>query len=308
MKDVNIQVEIGVDIMKNGSVITMILIVLTIILSGCTQESKYEDALTLISENRLEEANELLNEVEIDYMDTNVLKTYIEANSEVNDIENDEVAGYSTVIQLLDNNIPNNYSGDLSKEINNMKDSIYNKQLEYEQQLLTEVSDLLTIDFEGFLLINEVEIKNATSILDNIYITDTTDIRKYVDSHFHKNQFIHGQDWNDLYTSYKLLTEIDSEYNGVLSEQIDKYILLQSGGLDKIKKEMKDIKGYIRFEANVPSPPRIGMNTEEVKESTWGEPQKTNKYTFENRIEEQWVYSNYRYIYLENGVVTAIKE
>lgn len=54
--------------------------------------------------------------------------------------------------------------------------------------------------------------------------------------------------------------------------------------------------------------PEIGMTADEVKKSTWGEPTKINKTTYSWGTSEQWVYSNYRYIYFENGIVTAIQE
>lgn len=56
------------------------------------------------------------------------------------------------------------------------------------------------------------------------------------------------------------------------------------------------------------SEPKIGMTSDEILKSTWGEPKKINKTTYSWGIAEQWVYSNYRYIYFENGIVTAIQE
>lgn len=54
--------------------------------------------------------------------------------------------------------------------------------------------------------------------------------------------------------------------------------------------------------------PAIGMTAEEVRASTWGEPKDINKTTTKYRVKEQWVYSGYKYIYLENGIVTTIQE
>lgn len=54
--------------------------------------------------------------------------------------------------------------------------------------------------------------------------------------------------------------------------------------------------------------PEIGMTAEEVRQSTWGEPQDINKTTYSWGIKEQWCYSGYRYIYFEDGIVTAIQE
>jgi hypothetical protein len=50
------------------------------------------------------------------------------------------------------------------------------------------------------------------------------------------------------------------------------------------------------------------MTAEEVRNSTWGKPEDINKTTTAFGVSEQWVYSDYKYIYLENGIVTAIQE
>lgn len=54
--------------------------------------------------------------------------------------------------------------------------------------------------------------------------------------------------------------------------------------------------------------PAIGMTAEQVEASTWGKPKDINKTTYSWGVKEQWVYSDYRYIYLEDGIVTAIQE
>ena len=57
--------------------------------------------------------------------------------------------------------------------------------------------------------------------------------------------------------------------------------------------------------------PAIGMTTDEVRQSTWGEPSSINKTTTKYSVSEQWVYkspSKNKYIYFENGLVTTIQE
>lgn len=54
--------------------------------------------------------------------------------------------------------------------------------------------------------------------------------------------------------------------------------------------------------------PRVGMTADEVKASSWGSPIKINKRTYSWGVKEQWVYLGERYIYLEDGKVTAISE
>lgn len=54
--------------------------------------------------------------------------------------------------------------------------------------------------------------------------------------------------------------------------------------------------------------PFIGMTAEELKKSSWGEPNDINKTTYSWGVREQWCYSGYRYVYLEDGIVTSISE
>lgn len=63
--------------------------------------------------------------------------------------------------------------------------------------------------------------------------------------------------------------------------------------------------------SHTPDDPYIGMTSEQVLESTWGEPTEINKRTTQYGVSEQWVYrtdSKTKYIYLDDGVVTAIQE
>lgn len=69
--------------------------------------------------------------------------------------------------------------------------------------------------------------------------------------------------------------------------------------------------GINAFNALQPQNPTIGMTAEEVENSTWGKPYDINKTITNYSISEQWVYksgSNFKYIYFEDGIVTAIQE
>lgn len=54
--------------------------------------------------------------------------------------------------------------------------------------------------------------------------------------------------------------------------------------------------------------PRVGMTKKELSNSNWGTPNKINKTTYEWGVTEQWVYSNNRYVYLKNDIVTSISD
>jgi len=57
-----------------------------------------------------------------------------------------------------------------------------------------------------------------------------------------------------------------------------------------------------------PVEPTIGMTKLQVNNSTWGTPESKNITNSSKSGEsEQWVYTKYRYIYFEEGIVTAIQ-
>ncbi len=56
-------------------------------------------------------------------------------------------------------------------------------------------------------------------------------------------------------------------------------------------------------------PPRIGMTRQQVVNDTrWGRPDDINRTTTARGVREQWVYGSRRYLYFENGVLTAIQD
>jgi len=52
---------------------------------------------------------------------------------------------------------------------------------------------------------------------------------------------------------------------------------------------------------------RIGMTQQEVLDSSWGKPNKVNRTITANGTREQWVYDNGGYLYIDNGILTAIQ-
>lgn len=51
---------------------------------------------------------------------------------------------------------------------------------------------------------------------------------------------------------------------------------------------------------------RVGMTDDEAR-MAWGDPDHVNTTVLSGRTLEQWVYSVDRYLYLENGVITAVQ-
>lgn len=51
----------------------------------------------------------------------------------------------------------------------------------------------------------------------------------------------------------------------------------------------------------------IGMTADEIRGSSWGRPEKINKTILPGHVNEQWVYPGDQYLYLEDGILTAIQ-
>lgn len=71
-----------------------------------------------------------------------------------------------------------------------------------------------------------------------------------------------------------------------------------------------DIYEWVSASTTVPAEkgdPKIGMTELEVYGSSWGYPKSINKTTTAAGTREQWVY-DFGYVYLTNGIVTAIQE
>lgn len=54
--------------------------------------------------------------------------------------------------------------------------------------------------------------------------------------------------------------------------------------------------------------PSIGMTEYEVRNSAWGKPEDINTTITKYGTHEQWVYSHGRYVYLDDGVVSAVQQ
>lgn len=53
--------------------------------------------------------------------------------------------------------------------------------------------------------------------------------------------------------------------------------------------------------------PKIGMSAKEVEKTSWGKPDQINETKTRYGVHEQWVYDGKGYVYLDDGVVTAIQ-
>ena len=123
--------------------------------------------------------------------------------------------------------------------------------------------------------------------------------------------FLHNDGWKGFPQNYRIEGKklIPESYDSGISYHTIEYVsdgklvykTKSTSGKDMIF-EMKRGKFQKRPD------PSLGMTTEELRNSSWGDPEDINSTTTIYGVSEQWCYSGYRYVYLENGIVTAIQE
>lgn len=101
-------------------------------------------------------------------------------------------------------------------------------------------------------------------------------------------------------------------YDSIKNKYYGEYRLNEDGKLKSI-----DYDDYLEYEkisqeTIVPEEvrkqePKIGMTKTEAENSTWGKPKKINKTTTAYGVHEQWVYSGYKYLYFDDGILTSIQ-
>jgi hypothetical protein len=124
------------------------------------------------------------------------------------------------------------------------------------------------------------------------------------------------QEIRNLLDSHKNIVFYDTTYeNGLRNGKFTRYddrgniydVGVSERGIDVGEKYGRVSEGkYVSLP--VLKEPTLGMTEDQVINSTWGRPYDRNKTTTKYRVSEQWVYSGYRYIYFDNGIVTAIQE
>ena len=105
----------------------------------------------------------------------------------------------------------------------------------------------------------------------------------------------------DDYDWYSLLK--DESGNLILNDCLNEGYLTSTAYVSGYKKVSDEI-----ITINFDQVPSIGMNKGDLIFSSWGKPKDKNITKTASGTTEQWVYSDYRYVYLEDNIVTAIQE
>ncbi|WJN47594.1 hypothetical protein QUH71_26890 (plasmid) [Priestia aryabhattai] len=106
--------------------------------------------------------------------------------------------------------------------------------------------------------------------------------------------------------AYDIIKKIPNSYKGIYAEDIEM-------AKNQIKRKSDEITGewaeQERKERVQNTVPQIGMTKKEViNDTNWGKPEDIKRTTTQYGIEEQWIYSGYRYLYFEDGKLAVIQD
>lgn len=176
--------------------------------------------------------------------------------------------------------------------VENKKREEENKRREEQKQKELQI----TIDLIKSEKFEEATYKLAQASIDHLYPQEVL--------------YHYATARNDENKGYKFsvtsdLAYIDPDYNGVLADEIKNFAnkYMNKGEWQIQYKSMQQAIAKTALPE-----PKIGMTANEVRNSRWGSPRDINRTKTANGVHEQWVYSGNRYVYLDNGVVTAIQD
>jgi tetratricopeptide (TPR) repeat protein len=167
-------------------------------------------------------------------------------------------------------------------------------------------------DFDNSIqILNSIlDYKDCNNILGNIDIlkqyqgnwySESGDIKKFSGNQF--DNYKYDIITNDLFTcKNKNMSHIIKIVNGNIE-----YSFTINNIIQYIEIYTREYNVNNDNLASYPKEPTIGMTQDEVLNSSWGKPLDRNKTTTEYGVSEQWVYGSDRYIYFDNGIVTAIQ-
>jgi hypothetical protein len=106
--------------------------------------------------------------------------------------------------------------------------------------------------------------------------------------------------------AYDIIKKIPNSYKGIYAEDIERAKDQIKGKSDEITGEWVEQERKERVQNTVP---QIGMTKKEViNDTNWGKPEDIKRTTTQYGIEEQWIYSGYRYLYFEDGKLSMIQD
>lgn len=297
---------------KNLNILLVILMIL--LLTGC-KSSDYNKASNLIKNNNYAEAIPILEKIP-DYKDSKKIieneKKYENAVSYIckNDFNNalpilEQIKGYRDSNVLLQN------TKDMQKLEQEEEKKIdialtsYNKTGATAEELKNFNRDLYSTigDYESYISIYKEDAK-----IFDIYIK----LNEYGETYWksgdtsedHENYMNSNKD-----NIIKDISILNPNSTGSGKKEMD--VVMQSvhstlNGMCNIT-DSEWLAAY-NTHGQIENIPFIGMTKDQLLLCKWGKPEKINTTQTINGTSEQWVYPDYKYVYLDSGVVTVIQQ
>lgn len=252
-------------------------------------ENEYESAIKLVKDGNITESKKSFENLK-GYKDSDTILQYVLALDESGKL----TPNRSLINSYLDK-ISLDYKGTFASEI-----------IEFRKQLNISPEDLLK------------QKENAIAELIKNGEYDQATLNSYADFPvlFNYANALKEEKKGNHSISLYYLSNIPKDYNGAMSTEILKLINIRSTEIQKEIERRANLPTAKASTSNTSSytlpvsgkHPEIGMTAEEVENSSWGKPNHVNRTTTANNVSEQWVYGSGRYVYLDNGVVTAIQD
>ena len=300
-------------------------LVLTNKVNGLIESKKYVEAVELIEENNLlskklinnkkdftkVKNHALLDEYRQEYQKKDIpLDTLKKINEKIETVEDEEIK--KEFIKLINNLIV--------KVIENSTDYEDLKSLnQYERYLNEEVKNKLSLSISQNTPI-EVKVENAGYTIEYLSKYKNIFIGKYrmdIDN-FEDYKFMCSQpcrfavlsnrvvEFTNL-TVHKIFVIKDKNKQIANPFDVDELVNVAIKDHENESNEQKEMYKQFETEQKEQSTIRLGMTEDEVL-SRWGEPEDINTTITEYSTSEQWVYSNYQYLYFDDGILTSIQQ
>ncbi|KGE16617.1 hypothetical protein [Paenibacillus wynnii] len=251
--------------------------------------------------------------------DLEMLQSYVDIRIEFSILSNskDEVKLYEPILGRINKLNIDEYTGELKDQMSEFVEVFQKERNDYYDLVKRNKEAHADKKSKQLELVRWNKIKNAINQGDFNTVISETVMMKDVNEDFSAvynfaQSSVSGQNGDDEMMFY-YLNEIPINYNGKLSDLILKQKLQlktkEEWAKDYInQRKYKSVKSSNEKEAeSLLTSPSIGMSANELLNSKWGKPKDINKTITEYGTSEQWVYSDYRYVYLEDGIVTAIQ-
>lgn len=318
-------------------IIILMFVILCIVSTGCSKNNKKNSD----NYNKLSEEEQIWNDAKSE-------ETYkYLANLPLNSFNEQEKDSYYTnLLDMKETNKFANKIYNLSKS--NDINQVFESENEFKKQLICAYATSYTtygectnyswrhVDFtssENYKNLSNYKLKN---VLEFGFNDNGTIDNKY--SRGMLLNFVNESNNDELCIEYTYYYYNDSTLPFISASRIEKTCPDKSFGFGEYKYEPVDndlidstinsskefLDFYLKYKQEIYYPkflsdsnnyvntdnnePKIGMTAAEVKNSSWGSPDKINKDTYSWGTTEQWVYNKKGYIYFKNGKVTSISE